>query len=360
MTRNQCLSILELRPDATADQITKAYRQLALVWHPDRFSNNPELQQKANAKLAEINEAYKILGQLQTLPDSSRTKIGRRERHIHLPIDESVTAPKENISLGTWVLLLLFLSLGAYAIYDQMFSHDSPIVTPPPYAETKGNFTVWTEPQFPQSGEPFRIGVSVYIPGKGPVYKTDDFIGKFLGPTRSDVIIANTDAIPTHAGIASFLCQVTGSDPAEGEEFEVASKTLGQHQRFTVGMKSEVSSVASLRHQKAPEYAIQRGDFSAWMDPREPMPGQDYDLVIQLKLPPGVTTYSGSDLKATITGPNNFLRDITYQPHQFLPIEHGTVQIRIDVPNAAHIIRHSIYVESKLLNEEAEFEIEFP
>lgn len=61
MTRKQCLDILELPDGASREEIIKAYRQLALVWHPDRFSSNPELQRKAQAKLAQINEAYSAL-----------------------------------------------------------------------------------------------------------------------------------------------------------------------------------------------------------------------------------------------------------------------------------------------------------
>lgn len=61
MTRKQCLEILELPDGASREEIIKAYRQLALVWHPDRFSSNPELQRKAQAKLAQINEAYSAL-----------------------------------------------------------------------------------------------------------------------------------------------------------------------------------------------------------------------------------------------------------------------------------------------------------
>ncbi|MEI8019925.1 MAG: GYF domain-containing protein [Schlesneria sp.] len=61
MTRNECLEILELPSDASKDDIVKAFRQLAQVWHPDRFPNNVDLQQKANAKLAKINEAYQCL-----------------------------------------------------------------------------------------------------------------------------------------------------------------------------------------------------------------------------------------------------------------------------------------------------------
>lgn len=61
MTRTECLSILELSVNASRDDVVIAYRHLVQVWHPDRFPNNPELQKKANAKLAKINDAYSLL-----------------------------------------------------------------------------------------------------------------------------------------------------------------------------------------------------------------------------------------------------------------------------------------------------------
>lgn len=54
-------NLLGLTPGASAEEIKHAYRDLAKVWHPDRFPNDPHLQQKAQEKLKEINAAYKIL-----------------------------------------------------------------------------------------------------------------------------------------------------------------------------------------------------------------------------------------------------------------------------------------------------------
>jgi len=53
--------ILGLKPGASQKEIKAAYRDLARVWHPDRFSSDPRLQAKAQEKLKEINEAYEKL-----------------------------------------------------------------------------------------------------------------------------------------------------------------------------------------------------------------------------------------------------------------------------------------------------------
>jgi curved DNA-binding protein CbpA len=48
--------ILQVKPDASADEIQHAYRKLAMRYHPDR---NPAPD--AAAKMADINEAYETL-----------------------------------------------------------------------------------------------------------------------------------------------------------------------------------------------------------------------------------------------------------------------------------------------------------
>jgi DnaJ-class molecular chaperone len=49
--------ILGVDPGATPDQIKKSYRQLAMKWHPDQNSNNPE----ATEKFKQVSEAYDVL-----------------------------------------------------------------------------------------------------------------------------------------------------------------------------------------------------------------------------------------------------------------------------------------------------------
>ncbi len=55
------LSILEVDRNITIKDLKKAYKQQLKVWHPDRFMSDKELQNKANDKTAEINNAYKFL-----------------------------------------------------------------------------------------------------------------------------------------------------------------------------------------------------------------------------------------------------------------------------------------------------------
>ncbi|CAF0780045.1 unnamed protein product [Brachionus calyciflorus] len=54
--------ILELTGNATDDEIRKAYRRLALKWHPDK---NPNSKHEAEIKFKKISEAYEVLSNPQ-------------------------------------------------------------------------------------------------------------------------------------------------------------------------------------------------------------------------------------------------------------------------------------------------------
>ncbi len=60
MTYKDYYQILGLDKNASADQIKKAYRKLAMQYHPDR---NQGKEEWANEKFKEINEAFSILGE---------------------------------------------------------------------------------------------------------------------------------------------------------------------------------------------------------------------------------------------------------------------------------------------------------
>ena len=69
---NKCYDLLGVSPGVSAGELKTAHRDMAKVWHPDRFLHDPRLQQKAQEKLKEINEAYNQLvsGKARRQPQS--------------------------------------------------------------------------------------------------------------------------------------------------------------------------------------------------------------------------------------------------------------------------------------------------
>src|SRR5215212_11433169 len=58
--------VLGVKPGVSNSELKAAHRDLAKVWHPDRFLHDPRLQEKAQEKLKEINEAYELVASGKT------------------------------------------------------------------------------------------------------------------------------------------------------------------------------------------------------------------------------------------------------------------------------------------------------
>lgn len=57
--------VLGVKPDASDEEIKRAYRELARKYHPDNYQNNP-LADLAEEKMKEVNEAYETITKMRS------------------------------------------------------------------------------------------------------------------------------------------------------------------------------------------------------------------------------------------------------------------------------------------------------
>jgi DnaJ-like protein len=80
---SKAYELLGVKPGVSSRELKAAHRDLAKVWHPDRFLHDPRLQAKAQEKLKEINEAYELLSSPSTpraCAASGYTPVVKRQR----------------------------------------------------------------------------------------------------------------------------------------------------------------------------------------------------------------------------------------------------------------------------------------
>ena len=121
--KNEDYEELGLQPGATPAQVRQAHRDMANVWHPDRFAHDPRLQEKAQEKLKAVNDAYSRLSALSLNPTPP---LAPRSEQATMPVTPPFTptrlvaAPKAHplwFRLGSVVLLIALLLLIDHLMY---------------------------------------------------------------------------------------------------------------------------------------------------------------------------------------------------------------------------------------------------
>src|SRR5215217_6709356 len=99
--------MLGVKPGVSISELKAAHRDLAKVWHPDRFLHDPRLQEKAQEKLKEINEAYELVA-------SGKTPRPAPAATVYSPAMTRATPPRTGN--GKWVAVAVFVFVAVFAI----------------------------------------------------------------------------------------------------------------------------------------------------------------------------------------------------------------------------------------------------
>lgn len=105
--------------------------------------------------------------------------------------------------------------------------------------------------------------------------------------------------------------------------------------------------------------AVNKGSFTAWTVPKDPAPGEDYLIVIQIRLPKKVRRYPRRDLSGMVIGTDDYRQPIPDRTRGFAPVKDRLAQIVIVVPGAAELVRDTIQIRSRMLKEQQTLEIVF-
>ena len=124
----KCYEILGVPQGASKEQVKQAYHDLVKVWHPDRFAHDVRLQQRAQEKLKEINEAFDAI----TSPPAFKTQPRPRPAQPTAPAThDEYKAPKDKQSarmpIVSFLVLLLAIVLFAYTMYFFQQSFFNPV-----------------------------------------------------------------------------------------------------------------------------------------------------------------------------------------------------------------------------------------
>jgi len=127
---DEYFKVLGLSPGASPEEIRQAYKDLVNVWHPDRFTHDPRLQQKAQEELKKINDAFEKLHpndpeKAQPPPVAPKYATERTGPHKTTP------APSKHTDLrlagGIFIAFVI-----AFALYRNVITKPDAPATPAP------------------------------------------------------------------------------------------------------------------------------------------------------------------------------------------------------------------------------------
>lgn len=112
MDEESYYNILEIKENASQEEIKKAYRRLALKWHPDK---NPDNKDLAERKFKKITQAYEVLS------DMEKKKI--YDRYGRAGPGELHTAPRRS-PFGDEIPIRVFNFRDPNEVFKEFFNSD--------------------------------------------------------------------------------------------------------------------------------------------------------------------------------------------------------------------------------------------
>jgi len=125
------IRVLELTPPVSFAEIASAYRDLAKVWHPDRFEHDPRLRKRAEERFKDIQAAYTALREHQhaestprqddvdATPDAASESSGTRKSSPTGNDEEFAKKPADAASGLTWNWTAFYLTV-VWAIMNDL------------------------------------------------------------------------------------------------------------------------------------------------------------------------------------------------------------------------------------------------
>jgi hypothetical protein len=125
---DKCYELLGVKPGASVAELKAAYRDMAKVWHPDRFGHDERLQKKAQDKLKEINEAYELLISGKT--PRPRPSAPNYEAQESAPYSKTPEAKAGKPMKWQWAAVPLMIFVAIFFAATQLRKSDAPVAEP--------------------------------------------------------------------------------------------------------------------------------------------------------------------------------------------------------------------------------------
>lgn len=123
---DRAYDVLGVKPGVSDRELKAAHRDLAKVWHPDRFVHDQRLQQKAQEKLKEINEAYEQLisrHKRRATPPPPPRRAQAPPNGVRVPV-------KRGVSWQWWIAVpfAVFVMVFAFTVKTLVREHEPQLV----------------------------------------------------------------------------------------------------------------------------------------------------------------------------------------------------------------------------------------